>query len=112
MDPDLNKYDVEHVCTAHSRMTDKDWQDIYHEAWSLYYTPEHTKTLLRRAMATGVPIGNLAKYLLTFSTTDRLERYIPSKAGSSASSIRPSAGRACRARSLGSSGRALAGRPL
>ena len=65
MEPDLNKYDVEHVCTAHSKMSKKEWQDIYHEAWQLYYTPEHMKTLLRRAAATGVPIGNLAKYLLT-----------------------------------------------
>ena len=81
MDPDLNKYDVEHVCTSHSRMSDKEWQDIYHEAWSLYYTPEHMKTLLRRAMATGVPIGNLAKYLLTFSTTDRLEHVHPLQGG-------------------------------
>src|ERR1700754_5001546 len=50
MEPDLNKYDVEHVCTAHSRMSDKEWQDIYHEAWLLYYTPAHMKILLRRAM--------------------------------------------------------------
>src|SRR5947207_7600687 len=77
MDPDLNKYDVEHVCTAHSRMTGKEWQDIYHEAWLLYYTPAHMKTLLRRAKATGVPLGNLAKYLLTFSMTDRLEHVHP-----------------------------------
>ena len=63
MDPDLNKYDVEHVCTSHSRMSDKDWQDIYYEAWLLYYTPEHMKTLLRRARATGVPIGNLVEVL-------------------------------------------------
>jgi hypothetical protein len=81
MDPDLNKYDVEHVCTAHSRMTGKDWQDIYHEAWSLYYTPAHMKTLLRRAKATGVPLGNLAKYLLTFSMTDRLEHVHPLQGG-------------------------------
>jgi radical SAM superfamily enzyme YgiQ (UPF0313 family) len=81
MDPDLNTYDVEHVCTAHSRMSKKEWQDIYHEAWSLYYTPEHMKTLLRRAAATGVPIGNLAKYLLTFSTTDRLEKVHPLQGG-------------------------------
>jgi radical SAM superfamily enzyme YgiQ (UPF0313 family) len=81
MDPDLNRYDVEHVCTAHSRMSAKEWQDIYHEAWSLYYTPEHMKTLLRRAAATGVPIGNLAKYLLTFSTTDRLENVHPLQGG-------------------------------
>jgi len=81
MDSDLNRYDVEHVCTAHSKMSMNEWQDIYHEAWSLYYTPEHMKTLLRRAAATGVPIGNLAKYLLTFSTTDRLENVHPLQGG-------------------------------
>jgi hypothetical protein len=58
-----------------------EWQDIYHEAWSVYYTPEHMKTLLRRAAATGVPVGNLAKYLLTFSTTDRLENVHPLQGG-------------------------------
>ena len=31
--------------------------------------------------ATGVPIGNLAKYLLTFSTTDRLEKVHPLQGG-------------------------------
>ncbi len=81
MDSDLNRYDVEHVCTAHSKMSMNEWQDIYHEAWLLYYTPEHMKTLLRRAAATGVPIGNLAKYLLTFSTTDRLENVHPLQGG-------------------------------
>ena len=81
MDSDLNRYDVEHVCTAHPKMSQKEWQDIYHEAWQLYYTPEHMKTLLRRAAATGVPIGNLAKYLLTFSTTDRLEKVHPLQGG-------------------------------
>jgi radical SAM superfamily enzyme YgiQ (UPF0313 family) len=81
MDPDLNRYDVEHVCTAHSKMSKKEWQDIYHEAWLLYYTPKHMKILLRRAAATGVPISNLAKYLLTFSTTDRLDKVHPLQGG-------------------------------
>jgi radical SAM superfamily enzyme YgiQ (UPF0313 family) len=81
MDLDLNIYDAEHVCTAHSRMSKKEWQEIYHEAWSLYYTPKHMKTLLRRAAVTGVPMGNLAKYLLTFSTTDRLENVHPLQGG-------------------------------
>jgi radical SAM superfamily enzyme YgiQ (UPF0313 family) len=81
MDLDLNRYDVEHVCTAHSKMSQNEWQDIYHEAWLLYYTPTHMKTLLRRAAATGVPISNLAKYLLTFSTTDRLEKVHPLQGG-------------------------------
>ena len=70
MDPDLNRYDVEHVCSAHRTMSMKEWQDIYHEAWSLYLqTPAHMQTFLRRAAATGVPMGNLAKYRLTFLLT-------------------------------------------
>jgi hypothetical protein len=81
MDSDLNRYDVEHACTAHATMSMSEWQGIYHEAWSVYYTPEHMKTLLRRAAATGVPVGNLAKYLLTFSTTDRLEKVHPLQGG-------------------------------
>jgi len=81
MDDDLNRYDVEHVCTAHPKMTRQEWQDIYHRAWLLYYTPAHMKTLLRRAVATGVPVANLAKYLLTFSTTDRLEHVHPLQGG-------------------------------
>ncbi|WP_159011035.1 radical SAM protein [Bradyrhizobium sp. S69] len=81
MSPDLNIYDTEHVCTAHSVMSSKEWRDIYHEAWSLYYTPTHMKTLLRRAAVNGVPLLNLAKYLLTFSTTDRLEQVHPLQGG-------------------------------
>ncbi len=81
MDPDLNNYDTEHACTGHPRMSKAEWQAIYHEAWSLYYTPEHMKTLLRRAAASDVPMLNLAKYLLTFSTTDRLERVHPLQGG-------------------------------
>jgi hypothetical protein len=81
MDGDLNTYDTEHVCTGHARMTKPEWQAIYREAWSLYYTPDHMKTLLRRAAATGVPMMNLAKYLFTFSTTDRLEHVHPLQGG-------------------------------
>ncbi len=81
MSPDLNVYDTEHVCTAHSVMSSKEWRDIYHEAWSLYYTAAHMKTLLRRAAVNGVPLLNLAKYLLTFSTTDRLEQVHPLQGG-------------------------------
>jgi hypothetical protein len=81
MSSDLNIYDTEHPCTAHCTMSPEEWRNIYHEAWSLYYTPAHMKTLLRRAAANGVPLGNLAKYLLTFSTTDRLEQVHPLQGG-------------------------------
>jgi radical SAM superfamily enzyme YgiQ (UPF0313 family) len=81
MDPDLNIYDLEHVCTAHPKMSKQEWEDIYREAWSLYYTPKHMKTLLRRAAATGVPMGSLVKLLVRFGTTVRLEKVHPLQSG-------------------------------
>ena len=81
MDPDLNNYDVEHVCTAHQRMSKAEWEAIYREAWSLYYTPRHMTTLMRRAAATGVPLGSLVKVLATFATTVRLENVHPLQGG-------------------------------
>jgi radical SAM superfamily enzyme len=81
MDADLNTYDVEHVCTAHCMMSKTEWQSIYREAWSLYYTPKHMKTLLRRAAATGVPMGSLVKVLVAFATTVRLENVHPLQSG-------------------------------
>ena len=81
MDPDLNRYDVEHVCTAHPKMSKAQWEAIYQEAWSLYYTPAHMKTLLRRAAATGVPMASLVKVLVTFATTVPLEKVHPLQAG-------------------------------
>jgi hypothetical protein len=81
MDPDLNKYDIEHVCTAHPKMSQEEWEGIYREAWSLYYTPKHMQTLLRRAAATGVPIGSLIKILVNFATTVRLENLHPIQGG-------------------------------
>ena len=81
VDPDLNKYDVEHVCTAHPKMSREEWEGIYRDAWSLYYTPKHMRTLLRRAAATGVPMGSLVKLLVNFGTTVRLENLHPLQGG-------------------------------
>ena len=81
MDADLNIYDVEHVCTAHPKMGKQEWEDIYHEAWALYYSPDHMKTLLRRAVATGVPLARLVKVLVSFATTVPLENVHPLQSG-------------------------------
>jgi hypothetical protein len=81
MSPDLNIYDVEHVCTAHATMSGEEWSAIYREAWDLYYSPAHMVTLLRRAAATGVPMRSLLKLLVTFSSTVRLENVHPLQGG-------------------------------
>src|SRR5262249_18812460 len=81
MEPDLNKYDVEHVCASHPRMSQEQWEAIYREAWSIYYTPKHMETLLRRAVATGVPVNSLIKVLVNFATTTQLENVHPLQGG-------------------------------
>jgi radical SAM superfamily enzyme YgiQ (UPF0313 family) len=81
MDSDLNRYDVEHVCTAHPKMTKTEWEGIYREAWSLYYTSKHMATILRRAAATGIPMNSLIKALVPFATTAHLENVHPLQGG-------------------------------
>jgi hypothetical protein len=62
-------------------MSRAEWEGIYQEAWGLYYSPEHMKTLLRRAAATGVPMKSLVKLLVTFSSTVELESVHPLQSG-------------------------------
>jgi hypothetical protein len=81
MDPDLNNYDLEHVCTAHSRMSHREWEGIYHEAWSLYYSPDHMEVLLRRAAATSIKMSSMVKLLYQFSTMQLLEGVHPLQSG-------------------------------
>jgi hypothetical protein len=51
MDPDMNKYDLNHRVSHHSKMSDAEWEDAYRTAWEAYYTPEHVETILRRVAA-------------------------------------------------------------
>ncbi|MCC6888238.1 MAG: radical SAM protein [Hyphomicrobiales bacterium] len=81
MDPDLNKYDLEHVVTAHARMSAEQWNGIYREAWRLYYTPEHVETILRRAAAHNVGISHLTELLLIFSRCVDIENVHPLQSG-------------------------------
>ena len=81
MEPDLNKYDTEHACAPHPNMSKQEWEAIYHESWSFYYTPAHMKTLMRRTAATGGPLVSLVKLLFTFSTSDRVDKVHPLQSG-------------------------------
>jgi hypothetical protein len=51
MDPDMNKYDLNHRVTHHAKMSDAELEDAYRAAWAAYYTPQHIRTILRRAAA-------------------------------------------------------------
>src|SRR5665647_544042 len=55
MDPDMNKYDLNHRVSHHSgTMSDADWEEAYRAAWHAFYTPEHINTILLRTCASRI----------------------------------------------------------
>ena len=44
MDPDMNKYDLNHRVVHHPTMSDAEWEDAYWSAWEWFYSPEHMET--------------------------------------------------------------------
>jgi hypothetical protein len=82
MDPDLNKYDLDHRVSHHGKMSDTEWDDAYRAAWETYYSPEHIRTALQRCAANkrGRP-RVLIRNLLWFHLTTRFEGVHPLEGG-------------------------------
>ena len=74
----MNKYDLEHACTAHPLMSKETWTQVYADAWKRYYTDEHVETIMRRAVVSGI---NRTKVL---EFADHLLRRGPDRGGASA----------------------------
>jgi hypothetical protein len=81
MDPDMNKYDLEHVTAEHPRMSKAEWQGIYDKAWHLYYSWNHIETLLKRAVATGINPARLADMIFQFYGSYFYEKLHPLQTG-------------------------------
>lgn len=81
MDPDMNKYDLEHVTTGHPAMSAAEWQAAYREAFALYYSPEHIERLFRRAKASGIKPVRLVNHVLQFYFTFMQEKVHPLQGG-------------------------------
>ncbi|MHC4139399.1 MAG: B12-binding domain-containing radical SAM protein [Planctomycetota bacterium] len=81
MDPDLNNYDLEHVTMSHSRMSKEEWEQIYRKAWDLYYSPEHIKTLIRRAAAGGPNPSRVMLHIHQFHGTIKYQNVHPLQGG-------------------------------
>ena len=81
MDPDLNKYDLNHVTTAHSRMSQAEWQEAYDKAWANYYTDEHIVTVIRRAAAMKANASNALFLATWFSGSIKIEHIHPLESG-------------------------------
>jgi radical SAM superfamily enzyme YgiQ (UPF0313 family) len=81
MEPDMNKYDLEHACTAHPIMSKETWQKVYRDAWKRYYTDEHVETVLRRGLASGLNLRKIIDPMTIFSGASRIEGVHPLQYG-------------------------------
>jgi hypothetical protein len=81
MDPDMNKYDLEHVVTGHATMSKEQWERAYRLAWETYYTPEHMETVMRRAAARGISPGKMMFLLVWFQGCVTIEKIHPLEGG-------------------------------
>ncbi len=81
MDPDMNKYDLNHVTTEHANMSREQWEQVYQQAWDTYYTPEHIETVLKRARASGISVGKMMFLMLWFYGCHKFEGLHPLEGG-------------------------------
>jgi radical SAM superfamily enzyme YgiQ (UPF0313 family) len=81
VDPDLNKYDLNHVCTAHPRMSQEQWEATYRMAWKTYYTKKHVEAVLRRLIAKRASASNAILLMTWFGGSIHIEKVHPLEAG-------------------------------
>jgi radical SAM superfamily enzyme YgiQ (UPF0313 family) len=81
MDPDMNKYDLNHMTANHPRMSRDEWEGVYQSAWETYYTTEHVETVLRRAIATGTSPGKTLFFIVWFKGCIGIEGIHPLEGG-------------------------------
>ena len=81
MDPDMNKYDLEHACTGHARMSKAEWEQVYRDAWTRYYTDAHVETIMRRAIVSGINRTKVLDSLVAFSGSALIEGVHPLQFG-------------------------------
>jgi radical SAM superfamily enzyme YgiQ (UPF0313 family) len=81
LDPDLNKYDLNHVCTTHPKMSRAEWDRAYKMAWQRYYTLEHIETILKRVAMTKANASNALFLITWFTGSINIEHIHPLEGG-------------------------------
>jgi hypothetical protein len=82
MDPDLNKYDLNHRVSHHNKMSDQEWEEAYRACWLSYYSNEHIETVARRhgALPNGDP-NKAVQFLSEFKAIYLAEKVHPLEGG-------------------------------
>ena len=81
LDPDLNKYDLNHICTTHPKMSREEWDRAYKQAWQRYYTLEHVETVIRRVAVTRANASNALFLITWFMGSINIEHIHPLEGG-------------------------------
>lgn len=81
LDPDLNKYDLNHVVARHDRMSKGEWEQVYRQAWDAYYSYDHVVTLMKRAIASGISPGKVLGSVVWFYASIVVEGVHPLESG-------------------------------
>jgi radical SAM superfamily enzyme YgiQ (UPF0313 family) len=81
LDPDLNKYDLNHIATAHPRMSAQEWNTAYRMAWERYYTTDHIQTIMKRTAATRGNVSNALFLITWFTGSIKIEKIHPLESG-------------------------------
>src|ERR1051326_1149154 len=81
MDPDINKYDLNHVCAPHPKMSKDEWERAYRMAWKTYYTKEHVEAVLRRNVAMRCSASNAILLMTWFGGSIHIEGVHPLESG-------------------------------
>ena len=81
VDRDLNKFDLNHACTAHPRMSQAEWEGAYRMAWETYYTKDHVEAVLRRLIAKRASASNAILLMTWFGGAIHIEKVHPLEAG-------------------------------
>ncbi len=81
MDPDLNKYDLDHRVTHHPVMSDEEWEQTYRDVWRMYYTKEHRTRVMKRNAAFGISPGKTGFLLNYFWCAYKIEKLHPLEVG-------------------------------
>lgn len=81
MDPDINKYDLNHRVAHHPVMSDAEWEQVYLDCWKQFYCAAHVETVLRRGAARGLKTYQLMLGLGAFYGSIFIEKVHPLEAG-------------------------------
>ncbi|MCP5006309.1 MAG: radical SAM protein, partial [Planctomycetes bacterium] len=81
IDPDFNRYDLEHPTMNHPEMTRNEWADIYKRAWDIYYSDQHIERVLRETASAGISISDVFNTILSFFCVVKYDNLYPAQGG-------------------------------